>query len=61
MSKKSKEEKAEVKTKKSTSVITPLKSFKFKFAKQTISLEKGKETEVHNMFLPNLKTENVIK
>jgi len=41
--------------------IKPLRDFEFSFNEFHYNLKKGEITEVHKMFLPNLKTEKVIK
>lgn len=41
--------------------LTALKDFKFKHGKKVYEIKKGKEVNVPKMFLPNLKTEKVIK
>ena len=56
------EEKKEPVKKKSVLVkIKPLKDFVIHTHEFHYELEKGKELEVHKMFLQNLKTEKVIK
>lgn len=51
----------EVKTKSELVKVKPLKDFKIRMNEFSYNLEKGKELEVHKMFLSNLKTEKVIK
>ena len=41
--------------------IKPLRDFKFRFNEFEYDLKKGEKSEVHKMFLQNLKTEKVIK
>lgn len=42
-------------------LIKPLKDFKFKCNEFKYDLKKGKEIKIEKRFLPNLKTEEVIK
>lgn len=51
----------EVQTKSNKVEIKPLKDFAFMHNGHFYDLKKGKSTEVDKIFLPNLKTENVIK
>lgn len=56
-----KEEKTEVKTKKKSKSVTPLKDFKIRCNEFSYDLVKGEAIEIDAKFLPNLKTEKVIK
>ncbi len=56
-----KKEKEEVKTKSDLKKVMPLKDFVIKMNEFYYELKKGEAIEVHKMFLPNLKTEKVIK
>lgn len=55
------EEKKEVKTKSEFTEIKPLKDFVICMNEFYYEIKKGEKIKVHKMFLPNLKTEKVIK
>jgi len=57
---KEKEEKPRGVKKKKSKLIVPKKDFKFSFNRKEYDLKKGKEIEIDLIFLPNLKTEQVI-
>ena len=51
----------EVKVESELVKVKPLKDFKIRFNEFSYELKKGESIEVHKMFLPNLKTEKIIK
>lgn len=55
-----KEETSPVETPKVKKLIA-LKDFRFKHNKDVYEIKKGEQVKVPKMFLPNLKTEKVIK
>jgi len=58
--KEEKEEKPREVKKKKSKLIIPKKDFNFSFNRKDYELKKGKEIEIDLIFLPNLKTEQVI-
>lgn len=56
-----KETKEKVENKKSTQKILPLKDFILKHNSFHYEIKKGEEIEIEKIFIPNLKTEKVIK
>ena len=54
-------EKPKAKTKSTTVEVKPLKDFVIHTHEYHYELKKDEPIEVHKMFLPNLKTEKVIK
>ena len=56
-----KETKEKAESKKSTQKIMPLKDFVVKHNGFYYEIKKGEEIEVEKVFIPNLKTEKVIK